>query len=56
MNTLKRLWHDDQAATVVEYAIIAAVIGVALIGTLVIFRNSIRDMLTRAARTIANPG
>ncbi|MDY0058406.1 MAG: Flp family type IVb pilin [Myxococcota bacterium] len=54
MDTLKRLWQDEEAATAVEYAIIAAVVGVALIGTLVLFRESIKGMLTKAAQTISN--
>jgi len=53
MALIKRLWQEDDAATAVEYAIIAAVVGVALIGTLVVFRNSIKNMLTKAAQTIA---
>ncbi len=52
MKLLQRLWHDEEAATAVEYAIIAAVVGVALIGTLVIFRNAIKSMLLKAAQTI----
>lgn len=52
MKLLQKLWIDDEAATAVEYAIIAAVVGVALIGTLVIFRNAIRAMLLKAAQTI----
>ncbi len=53
MDTLKRLWQDEEAATAVEYAIIAAVVGVALIGTLVLIRESIKGMLTKAAQTIS---
>lgn len=53
MQLIKRLWKEEEGATAVEYAIIAAVVGVALIGTLVLFRNSIKGMLTRAAQTIS---
>lgn len=53
MKLITRLWKDEEAATAVEYAIIAAVVGVALIGALVMFRNSIRNMLQTAAQTIA---
>lgn len=53
MKLIKRLWQEEDAATAVEYAIIAAVVGVALIGTLVVFRNAIKNMLTKAAQTIA---
>ena len=51
-NLIKRLRHEEDAATAVEYAIISAVVGVALIGTLIAFRSSISDMLTRAAQII----
>ena len=53
-NTLKRLRHEEDAATAVEYAIIAAIVGVALIGTLIAFRDSISEMLNRAANVIRN--
>jgi Flp pilus assembly pilin Flp len=53
-NLLKRLRHEEDAATAVEYAIIAAIVGVALIGTLIAFRDSISQMLRRAAGVIAN--
>lgn len=48
----KRLHHEDEAATAVEYAIIAAIVGVALITTLITFRGSISNMLERAAAVI----
>ncbi len=53
-NLLNRLRHEDDAATAVEYAIIAAIVGVALIGTLIAFRDSISAMLNRAASVIQN--
>ncbi len=54
LNLIKRLSHEEEAATAVEYALIAAIVGVALIGTLVAFRDSIRGMLTRAANVISS--
>lgn len=50
---LRRFWVEDEAATAVEYAIISAVVGVALIGTLVTFQESIAEMLDEAADAIA---
>lgn len=55
-NLLKRLHNEEEAATAVEYAIIAAIVGVALIGTLIIFRDSIAAMLRRAGNVIQNQG
>lgn len=53
-NLLKRLRNEDDAATAVEYAIIAAVVGVALITTLIIFRENIAGMLGKAGTVISN--
>jgi len=39
MNTLKRLWNDEEAANAVEYGLITAVIAVALIGALLYFKG-----------------
>ena len=50
---LKRLWNDESAVSATEYAIIAAIIGVALIGTLVAFRGSIEAMFTRASTAVS---
>lgn len=50
---LNRLRHEEEAATAVEYAIIAAVVGVALIAAFFAFRGKIEQMLNRAGNTIA---
>ena len=51
--TLTRLYKEDDAATAVEYAIIAAIVGVALIASLDDFRGSISEMLDNAASRIS---
>ena len=51
---IKRLYSEEDAATAVEYAIIAALVGVALIGALSNFRESIQEMLQDAADSITN--
>ena len=54
MRTLiHRFIHEEEAATAVEYAVISALVGVALIGALTAFSGSIRQMLTDAANAIA---
>lgn len=35
MNTLKRFWNDERGVAALEYAIIAAVIAIALIAVLI---------------------
>ncbi len=53
-NLMIRLGKEEDAATAVEYAIIAAIVGVALIGTLIAFRENIANMLNRAGQVISN--
>lgn len=49
-----RLFCEEEAATAVEYAIIAALVGVALIASLTQFREAIQTMLTEAADSITS--
>ena len=46
MNTLKRLWKEEEAATATEYAIIAAILGVSLVGIFIAFRQQISGFFT----------
>ncbi len=48
MSTLKRLWKEEEAATATEYAIIAAILAVGLIGALVGFKDKIWAMFKKA--------
>jgi Flp pilus assembly pilin Flp len=41
MKTLLRLWKEEDAATATEYAIIAAILGVSLVGIFIAFRQQI---------------
>ena len=43
LNMIKRLWKDEEAANAVEYGLITAVIAVALIGILVIFKGALQQ-------------
>lgn len=52
MNTLRRLWKDEEAATATEYGIIAAILAVGLIAVLVLFRNSLVSMFSKAAGAV----
>jgi pilus assembly protein Flp/PilA len=54
MNTLTRLWKDEEAANAVEYGLIAAVIAVALIGVLSQFGISIGNLFKRQKSAIDN--
>jgi pilus assembly protein Flp/PilA len=52
MNLIKRLAHDEEAGTAVEYGLITAVIAVALIAALVAFRDEISGMFNRAGNRV----
>jgi pilus assembly protein Flp/PilA len=52
MRTLRRLWRDEEAATATEYGIIAAILAVGLIAVLVLFRNRLVGMFTKAADAV----
>jgi pilus assembly protein Flp/PilA len=56
LNLLKRLYRDEEAATAVEYAIIAAVIGIAAIVAFRTLGQSINDTMEDAAGQIQNNG
>lgn len=51
-NLIKRLWNEDEAGNAVEYGLITAVIAVALIAALVVFRTEIQGMFKRAGDAI----
>jgi Flp pilus assembly pilin Flp len=54
MNTIQRLWNDEEAANAVEYGLITAVIAIALIGALFFFQNSIQNMFTASSNAVNN--
>lgn len=54
--TIRRFLGDNKAATAVEYAIIAAVIGIAAIGAFRFLGNSINVKTTEAGNQIQNNG
>ena len=49
---LTRFVREEEAATAVEYAVIAALVGVALIGVLTQFSGSIQAMFRRAINAL----
>jgi pilus assembly protein Flp/PilA len=51
-NLMKRLVQEEDAGTAVEYGLITAVIAVALIGALVLFKDEIKGMFDRAGNNI----
>ena len=47
MNKLMRFFKDEEGVVMIEYALIGALIGVALIATLYVMANSINDIFMR---------
>jgi pilus assembly protein Flp/PilA len=56
MSVLERLWSDEEGANAVEYALIAAVIAVALIVTFIFFRDELAGLFNRQAGQIGGAG
>jgi len=52
MSIMKKLWNDESAANAVEYGLIVAVIAVALIAALLVFRTQITGMFQRSGDKI----
>lgn len=52
MNTLKKLWKDESAATATEYAIIAAILGVSLVGIFIAFREQIANLFSNLGNQV----
>ncbi len=41
LNTIKRLWNEEEAANAVEYALITGIIALGVIGALVYYRDKL---------------
>lgn len=52
LNTWNRFWNDESGQGLTEYALIIALVAVALIVVLVIFRNQIGGVFNRANQAL----
>jgi Flp pilus assembly pilin Flp len=52
MKKLMRFFRDEEGVVMIEYGLIAALIGVALIITLGLLTNTIQDMFNRIISTL----
>jgi Flp pilus assembly pilin Flp len=52
MKKLRRFFRDEEGLAMIEYGLIAALIGVALLFTLGLLTNSIQDMFGRIISTL----
>jgi pilus assembly protein Flp/PilA len=55
-NTLRRFVHEEDGASLAEYALLLGVITVALITVLTTFRESIANLFTRTTNTLNSAG
>jgi pilus assembly protein Flp/PilA len=53
MSTIKRLWNDEEAATAVEYGLIAAILAVGLIIAFRQFGGQISGLFSRNGSKVA---
>jgi pilus assembly protein Flp/PilA len=54
---MKAFWKDESGQGLTEYALIIALVAVALIGVLIVFRNQIGGVFDRASSELNNaPG
>ncbi|NLN66614.1 MAG: Flp family type IVb pilin [Alcaligenaceae bacterium] len=51
---LVKFWKDEEGATAIEYALIAGLIAVAIIGALSLLGNSIEDLFGRIGNELDN--
>jgi len=57
MSFLNRFWKDESGQGLTEYALIIALVSVALIAALIVFRNQIGGVFDRMSTTLnAAPG
>ncbi len=56
MEKIRNFFKDESGANMVEYALLVALIGIALIGTLTILQGGIDTAFQNAAKTISGTG
>lgn len=55
MEMIKRFFKEEDGATLVEYALLVALIAVAVIGTVVALGSAIKDAFTSVKDCIVSP-
>ncbi len=51
----KSFWKDESGQAVVEYGLVIALVAVAIIGTVIAFREKIVTLFTNTGNAIADP-
>jgi len=55
-SALKRFWADESGATAIEYALLAALLGLALVGVLTALSGAINGAFGKAKTAVAAAG
>ncbi len=53
-NRISRFYREEEGATAIEYAIVAAILGVAVVGTLGGIRDSLNETFTTIGTDLAD--
>ena len=56
MSILLLFWHDEQAATAIEYAIIAVGVSVVIVATVNSIGTSVKGLYTNVSASLGNAG
>ena len=56
MSALIRFWHDEEAATAIEYAIIAVSVSVVIVATVNAIGTSVKGLYTNVSTSLGNAG
>ncbi len=56
MSILMRFWHDEEAATAIEYAIIAVGISVVIVTAVNSIGTSVKGLYTNVSSSLGNAG
>lgn len=55
-SALKRFWRDESGATAIEYGLLAALLGLALVGVLTALSGAMNGAFGKAKDAVANAG
>lgn len=56
MATLLRFWRDEEAATAIEYALIAVGVSVVIVATVNSIGTSVKGLFTNVSTSLGNAG
>jgi len=54
VNKIKAFWKDEEGASLIEYVLLAALIGVAAIGAMIVVGEKANTVLTNAAEAMTS--